>query len=206
MILSHKYRVEPTPSQEAALTAKRSEFGTLDNAAFEERINAYRTTATAQAEVVWGKSWDRRGLEREGYLRQHPADVRTLPSKRPRACASASAPLPDASEDRSVAPSARLPSPRIRNTSPTSAAMTCTRPPGRSSIGRIAVEDLNLKGLTRDMHATHVNDASWGNSSRYSTTKLRTLVVGSSRSIHAAQVNNFRNAAAKTLADRRHRW
>ena len=56
-------------------------------------------------------------------------------------------------------------------------------------FGRIAVEDLNIKGLAGGKHAKQSTRPRGPNSSRCSTTKLLTLVASSSRSIHAAQVN-----------------
>ena len=75
MQLSYKYRILPTPTQAAALTTMLGDFCDLYNAELEQRINAYRPTASSRHEIVWGTYVDRRGIEREGYIRRHLANT-----------------------------------------------------------------------------------------------------------------------------------
>jgi Helix-turn-helix domain len=53
MQLSYKYRILPTPTQAAALTTMLGDFCDLYNAGLEQRINAYRPTASSRHEIVW---------------------------------------------------------------------------------------------------------------------------------------------------------
>src|SRR5208282_283054 len=75
MLLSYKYRIEPNRAQATALSAMLADFCQLYNAALEERLNAYRKTANARAEMVWGTFKTRRGEVKEGYIRQHLAEI-----------------------------------------------------------------------------------------------------------------------------------
>lgn len=61
--------------QATALAAMLADFCQLYNAALEERLNAYRKTANARAELVWGTFKTRRGEVKEGYISQHLAAV-----------------------------------------------------------------------------------------------------------------------------------
>ena len=80
MILSYKYRIEPNRAQATALAAMLADFCTLYNAALEERLNAYRKTANARNEVVWGTFKTRRGEVKEGYIRRHLAGIARDPA------------------------------------------------------------------------------------------------------------------------------
>ena len=51
MQLSYKYRILPTPTQAAALTTMLGDFCDLYNAGLEQRINAYRPTASSRHEI-----------------------------------------------------------------------------------------------------------------------------------------------------------
>jgi putative transposase len=75
MILSYKYRVYPNQAQTAALSDMLGDFCQLYNAALDERISAYKAVANARHEIIWGTYKDRRGVEREGYIRRHLATV-----------------------------------------------------------------------------------------------------------------------------------
>jgi hypothetical protein len=78
VILSYKYRIEPNRAQATALDAMLGDFCGLYNAGLEQRISAYRASANARREIVWGTYVDRRGIEREGFIRQHLAKVPTV--------------------------------------------------------------------------------------------------------------------------------
>ena len=80
MILSYKYRIEPNATQATALDAMLGDFCQLYNAGLEQRVEAYRKTANARNEMVWGTWTDKRGREHEGYIRRHLAKVETEPS------------------------------------------------------------------------------------------------------------------------------
>jgi putative transposase len=75
VILSYKYRIEPNQTQAAALDEMLGDFCQLYNAALDERISAYKAVANARHEIVWGRYKDRKGVEREGYIRRHLATV-----------------------------------------------------------------------------------------------------------------------------------
>jgi hypothetical protein len=57
-VISDKYRVYPTRAQQAALAEMLANFCDIYNAGLAERINAYRSVANAQNEVVWGTRQD----------------------------------------------------------------------------------------------------------------------------------------------------
>ena len=67
------FKLYPTPAQERKLTDALRLHCTLYNAAIEERINAYRKTANARQQIVWGEFKGRRGDVLEGYIRHHLA-------------------------------------------------------------------------------------------------------------------------------------
>ena len=75
MYLSYKYRIYADSKQANETDGMLGAFCDLYNAALQERIAAYRATANARHELVWGTYKDKRGKLREGYVRCHLAAV-----------------------------------------------------------------------------------------------------------------------------------
>jgi transposase len=122
-----------------------------------------------------------------------PIALSTGEPRRPQgACASDRARLADARRVRSGEPRSKFSRPSTRNPSPTSGAITCTSSLGLSSTASagIAVEDLNIKGLARGMHAKHVNDASWAQLVSMITYKAAKAGGEVIKVIRGAQVRN----------------
>jgi putative transposase len=79
---ANKYVSEPTPLQEQTMGRWVGAKRFVVNAAIEERGDAWRPTGNARNEFVWGRYKDKRGDEREGYVRRHLADVPADPDRR----------------------------------------------------------------------------------------------------------------------------
>jgi hypothetical protein len=78
---ANKYCAERTPLQQQELGRWIGARRFVYNAALEERDSAWRSTGNARQELVWGKCADKRGNEREGYIRRHLADVPPDPKR-----------------------------------------------------------------------------------------------------------------------------
>jgi transposase len=74
MILTYKYRLNPTKRQHRDLKAYLEQQRLLYNAALEERIEAYRKVNNAKVELVWGPYARKDGAAAEGYVRRRLSD------------------------------------------------------------------------------------------------------------------------------------